>query len=70
MTTLHTRVAKHGRSTVLIVPPNEAKKARLRPGQLVTVQPVKEADEPWAGSLTRLGMTSKKWDSLGKGMWD
>lgn len=70
MTTLHTRVAKHGRSTVLIVPPAEARKARLRPGQRLPVQPVKEKDEPWLGSFRKYGITNKEWADLERGMRD
>lgn len=69
MTTLHTRVAKHGRSTVLIVPPAEAKKARLRPGQRLPVRPVQERDEPWAGSFKKYGVSRREWKALERGMW-
>jgi hypothetical protein len=32
-------VAKHGRSTALIVPPEDARRAGLRPGQIIPVEP-------------------------------
>jgi hypothetical protein len=70
MATLHTRVAKHGRSTVLVVPPAEAKKARLRAGQKLPVMPITEKEEPWLGSWKKLGIGKKDWTAAEKGMWD
>ncbi len=70
MTTLHTRVARHGRSTVLIVPPAEARKAGLRPGQTIDVEPVEKQEQPWAGSLTRLGVTRRQMELAERGMWE
>lgn len=70
MTTLHTRVAKHGRSTVLVVPPSEARKARLRPGQQLPVTPVTEPEKPWLGSWKKFGITKKEWAEAERGMWD
>lgn len=56
-------------SWVLIVPRAEARKARLRPGQEIVVEPVGK-DEPWAGSHKKYGMTRQDWNELDKGLWD
>ena len=64
------RVARHGRSTVLVVPPEEARRAGLRPGQRLIVEAVDEPDEPWFGSWKKYGITNAEWKRLEKGMWE
>lgn len=64
------RVARHGRSIVLVVPPSEARRARLRPGQRVRARVVPEPEEPWLGSWKKYRTTPKQWADLEKGMWD
>jgi hypothetical protein len=70
------RVVRHGGSIVLIPPPKDAKRARLRPGERRTIDLSDEPEPSSArlgGFLTRAGLTSEEIRKLGldeEGEWD